>query len=443
MRNIWLITKREYLTRVKSKTFLLTTFLTPLGIILFIAIIGFIMSRGSDDVKNIKVLDTGNLMSGELDVRSNIKYEFSTESLEALKGQYKNDEIDGVLEIVPLADSSAKEHSIKYFSDDRLAMDEINSFEDAVASQIRIYKVRTLGLDEDKIAMLKTKVTLGQESVKDKDKKVSANSTLIGSVLGGAIAYAMFFIILVYGSQVMRSVMEEKINRIVEVLISSVKPFELMMGKILGVGSVGLTQIGFWLILIPIALAIAQKFLGISVDPDEITQMSGVPKEELGAAMQGSQAKIAEILKEVMSMNWYLIIPLVLFYFFAGYFAYAALFAAVGSAVGEDVNEAQSLTLPVMMPLMIAMYIGFAAINAPNSSIATWGSIIPLTSSIVMPVRLPLDPPIWQIAASMILLIIFVIFFVWLAGRIYRVGILMYGKKASFKELGKWLFYDA
>ena len=132
---------------------------------------------------------------------------------------------------------------------------------------------------------------------------------------------------------------------------------------------------------------------------------------------------------------------LLIFYFLTGYFAYAALFAAVGSAVGEDINEAQSLTLPIMLPLMLAIYVGFAAVNAPNSSIAVWGSIIPLTSSIVMPVRLPVDPPVWEILLSVVLLAAFVFFMVWLAGRIYRVGILMYGKKASFKELGKWLFY--
>jgi len=151
--------------------------------------------------------------------------------------------------------------------------------------------------------------------------------------------------------------------------------------------------------------------------------------------------KIAQVLTELAELNWWKIIPLTLFYFFAGYFAYASLFAAVGSAVGEDINEANSLTMPIMLPLVFAVYIGVSVVQAPNSTVAVWGSMLPLLSSIVMPTRLPMDPPIWQIAVSMISLIAFVILFTWLAGRIYRVGILMYGKKASFKELAKWIFY--
>jgi ABC-2 type transport system permease protein len=154
-----------------------------------------------------------------------------------------------------------------------------------------------------------------------------------------------------------------------------------------------------------------------------------------------SKEKIGQILLELKRMNWYLILPLTLFYFLAGYFAYSALFAAIGSAVGEDINEANSLTFPIMMPLMFSMYIGLSAINAPDSSLAVWASMIPLLSSIVMPVRLPFDPPWWQILISVISLIAFTILIVWVAARIYRVGILMYGKKATFKELSKWLFY--
>ena len=158
------------------------------------------------------------------------------------------------------------------------------------------------------------------------------------------------------------------------------------------------------------------------------------------SALSGNE-EITQVFSELKNINWIIILPLSLFYFFMGYFAYSALFAAVGSAVGEDINEANSLTLPVMMPLMIAMYIGFSAFNAPDSNLAVWSSMIPLLSSVVMPVRLPFDPPWWQIAISMGSLILFTIFFVWLAGRIYRVGILMYGKKASFKEIAKWIMY--
>jgi len=238
--------------------------------------------------------------------------------------------------------------------------------------------------------------------------------------------------------QVMRSVMEEKINRIVEVLISSVKPFELMLGKVIGVGLVGLTQIGIWLLLIPIVYYVAIAAFGIDMNAIQSIQTGNLPADMSALPPEN---EMAQILFELTNLNWIVILPLTLFYFLMGYFAYSALFAAIGSAIGEDVNEANSLTLPVMMPLMLAMYIGFSAFNAPDSNLAVWASMIPLLSSVVMPVRLPFDPPWWQIAVSVISLIIFTIFLVWLAARIYRVGILLYGKKASFKEIVKWIRY--
>ena len=188
----------------------------------------------------------------------------------------------------------------------------------------------------------------------------------------------------------------------------------------------------------PLIYIIGASLFGINAESMGGINTGNIPMEEISMT---SQEKIGQIFMEVKAMNWWLILPLTLFYFLLGYFAYSALFAAIGSAVGEDINEANSLTLPVMMPLMFSMYIGFSAVNAPDSSLAVWSSMIPLLSSIVMPVRLPFDPPWWQITISVVSLIIFSILLVWLAARIYRVGILMYGKKASFKELSKWIFY--
>ena len=441
MNNIGLISKREYITRVKSKTFLLTTFLTPLGFLLFFVLVGFIMSRGSDDQKNIVISDPSDLLNGELGLRKNINYTFSDDDLSLLQEAYAEGKSDGVLSVPPLDSAAIKDHGVMFFSDDRLALDEIESIERAVERKIREFKVVALGIDEDKISLLDTDVDVEQQGVKDKEKDISATSTLVGSILGGVISYIMFFLIFLYGAQVMRSVMEEKINRIVEVLISSVKPYELMMGKILGVGAVGLTQVIAWVGILIVGFFIAAAVFGINMDPGDLTQMSGIDNAEVAAAMAEGNDKISEVMIEIGKMNWFVIIPLVIFYFLTGYLAYAAIFAAVGSAVGEDINEANSLTLPIMIPLMLAIYIGFAAINAPNSTVAVWGSLIPLTSSIVMPVRLPIDPPIWQLILSVLLLAGFVLFMVWVAARIYRIGILMYGKKASFKELGKWLFY--
>jgi ABC-2 type transport system permease protein len=238
------------------------------------------------------------------------------------------------------------------------------------------------------------------------------------------------------GAMVMRGVMEEKTSRISEVMISSVKPFELMMGKIVGVGLVGMTQL----------VVTGALFVGIgslfpllmhkpSVAPN--AAMTGMPNMDASAI----QSQTNMLWEELGRQNWVAIIPLFLMYFILGYFMYASLFAAVGSAVGDDQGEAQTLTLPLMLPVILAVYIAMAAIRAPESSLAVWSSIFPLFSPIVMPTRLAYHPPFWQVALSLSVLIATVLTFVWFAGRIYRVGILMYGKKASFKELGKWLFY--
>jgi ABC-2 type transport system permease protein len=439
MNKIWLVTQREYLTRVKNKTFILTTLLTPLGILVFMAAVVLVMSNGSDKAKIINVYDPSNLLESELKTRDNLTFTFSTLSIDAQKELYKDKKINGILEIPPLTDSLASKYVYKYHSDDQLAMDESFAIESAISKKIRDYKLKKLNIDSNTLKNLDTDVSSEPVTILA-DKKISSITTVVSSVLGGVVGYAMFFIILFYGMQVMRSVMEEKINRIVEVLISSLKPFELMMGKVIGVGLVGLTQIGIWLILMPIIYIIGAALFGINPDSMGSMNTGNLPMDDIAMT---SQDKIGQIFLEIRAMNWWLILPLTLFYFLAGYFAYSALFAAIGSAVGEDINEANSLTLPVMMPLMFSMYIGISAVNAPDSSLAVWSSMIPLLSSIVMPVRLPFDPPWWQIAISVISLVIFSILLVWIAARIYRVGILMYGKKASFKELSKWIFYKS
>lgn len=438
MDKIWLIVKREYMTRVKNKAFLITTILAPLGFVIFFAVLGFLMSRGSDNKKRIAVIDTQNLMEGSLSARDNLDIIFEKRDLAALQEAYKNKEFDGIIQIDPINDIESTKFDVAFYGDNQLALDESLSIEKSIRKKVRDYKLKALNIDASKLDLLETDVTLVPNTIVKVDKKVSSYTSLVAGGLGGIVGYGMFFIILIYGSQVMRSVMEEKINRIVEVLMSSVTPFQLMMGKVIGVGLVGLTQIGIWLLLLPIIYMVAGNVLGIDTNatPIDINSIEGGAE-----AMQQGTDKIATIMQEIGQMNWWIIIPSLLFYFFMGYFAYAALFAAVGSAVGEDINEAQSLTLPIMMPLILAVYIGFSAVQAPDGSLAVWASMIPLLSSIVMPVRLPFEPPIWQILVSMVLLIATTIFLVWLAGRIYRVGILLYGKKASFKELSKWLFY--
>jgi ABC-2 type transport system permease protein len=265
------------------------------------------------------------------------------------------------------------------------------------------------------------------------DSMVKAELAFIVGMILGLIMYLM---LIINGSMIMRSVMEEKINRIVEVMISTVKPFDLMMGKILGVGGVGITQIIIWAITIPIIASLVTLIFGIDVSP--VMDPTMVPGAE--AAIAGSSSEIEGILKDIFAINWIKVIPLIVVYYIGGFLLYSSLFAAVGSAVGDDLGESQSLIWPVMIPIILAIYIGISAGQAPDSALAVFASYFPLFSPIVMPIRILFDPPWWEILLSIGILALGVVLFVWLSGRIYRVGILLYGKKASFKELTKWLF---
>lgn len=437
MNKINLIIGREYWTRVKSRTFLLTTFLAPVGIILLYAFLFWLMSRGSDDKKNIEIIDQAGIVE-EADLnRNNLTFTLITDGLDPSLERYKNKEIDGVLVLPPL-DSAMKKYDMQYYSDNQLALDESSSIESMFRKKIRNFKVQAFGIDKAQLDLIDTDIELNPNTVEKTDKKVSSLTSTISSVLGGAVGTVLFLVIMVFGSQVMRGVNEEKINRIVEVVISSVKPFELMLGKVIGVGLVGLTQFVIWGILLTVLSLIAMPMLGLESQATEMMNNEGV--QEM-MANEGVQSKMQQVMSELSGMNWGLIISMGVFYFLIGYILYASLYAAIGAAVGDDVNEAQSLVMIASLPLVIAFYIGFAAVQAPNSTLAIWSSIFPLTAPVVMPVRLPNDPAMWQIGLSMVSCILFSVFMVWLASRIYRVGILMYGKKASFKELGKWIFY--
>ena len=248
----------------------------------------------------------------------------------------------------------------------------------------------------------------------------------------------MYMTVFIYGMMVMRSVMEEKVNRIVEVMISSVRPFQLMLGKIIGVGAVGLTQVAIWGLLIPIIYIIVALVLGLDMNSG---QMDGVDMAAANIDPEEIKGMIALAMQELSRQNWLMIVPLFILYFLGGYFLYSSLFAAVGSAMGDDLGEGQALTIPITIPVLISFYIMMVAVRSPHSSLAVWASIFPLFSPIVMPARLAFNPPFWQIFLSIVLLLGTAIFMVWLSARIYRVGILMYGKKVSFKEIGKWMFY--
>jgi len=435
MNKLWLIIQREYLTRVKKKSFILTTLLTPLGIGLLIAVSGYLMTYEGDETSTIAIVDPSNILNRSIADTDNIYFKFEDRDIAELKKNYADLDYDGIV-LVPKVDNiQAKDFTSFYYSNDKLSPNLQLSLSNKMRDAIRDYKVQELGLDQTQLDALKTSVSIDPEPIEEGGEDQSSMASGIAAGIGGFMGFFMYFAVFFYGMMVMRSVMEEKTSRIVEVMISSVKPFQLMLGKILGVGAVGLTQLLIWAILFPLISIGVTSVFGLS--PEESATMV----ENSGVDMEESMSMITQIMAEIKAQNWWMMIPTFLIFFLGGFFLYSSLFAAVGSAIGDDMAESQTLTLPITIPVILALYIMFAAIRAPNSSLAFWSSLFPLFSPIVMPARMAMGIPAWEIVLSIVILIASVVFFVWMSGRIYRIGILMYGKKVSFKELGKWMFY--
>ncbi len=439
MKKLWLIIKREYISRITRRAFILGTLLTPLfiGALIFLQV--KLVTYKDDNFKNIAVIDESGILTKAPSNQKNIHFVLVTEGLEKVKKAVIDKKYNGVLVMPKIVDVTKTRFTIKYYSDDKIGNDMTDDIEGKIEDFIRDYKVTTLSLDTAKIKALKTRIEIDPDPIEG-EEDASTISGLVAMAIGGIMGFFMYLAVFIYGMMIFRSVMEEKTSRIVEVMISSVKPFQLMLGKIIGVGAVGFTQFVIWFILIGLITTGITATLGVEAtqavanNPQMTATMNVPPEVQAGG-------KMGLALIELQNQNWALILPLFFIFFILGYFLFAALFAAVGSAVGDDQGEAQSLTLPITIPVIIAIYIMMAAVRSPDSSLAVWSSIFPLFSPIVMPARLPFHPPIWQIALSLTLLLGTVIGLVWVAGRIYRVGILMYGKKVTFKEFSKWMFY--
>lgn len=442
MNKTLLIIKREYVSRVLKKSFLLVTLLTPLGIGLVIFLAGLFAAKGSQSTKRIVVKDESAMLSAKALEGKEITYELSNELLDSLKKNYVDKGYDILVHVPPYVDDTVATHQISYFSKEKLSLLQIEKIEEKMENVFRDYKLEHSTLDKVALKKLDVNVKLENAMLSENNKdavgdKSSKFSSAIASGLSYGMGFLMYIVIFVFGSMVMRSVMEEKINRIVEVMISSVKPFQLMLGKIIGVGLVGLTQLAIWMIIIPIIITVAGVAMGGPATTPEMAQTT----EAIQKIQQENPEVMQVFLKELSSINWALILPVFVIFFLGGYFIYSSLFAAVGSAVGDDLGDSQQLMMPLTIPVILAMVMIPAVFTNPNGPLAVFGSMFPLFSPIIMPARLPFEPPIWQIALSIFFLVAGVIFFTWVAARIYRVGILMYGKKVTFKELGKWMFY--
>ena len=435
MDKILLIIQREYLTRVKKKSFLLATLLTPLGIAAFIVVASLIFGYESDESKSIAVIDESGVITGGIKDEKSIKFSISKKSLEVLKEEVRNEKFDAIVVIPAVKNLYSKDVQVLYYSAEGLTLDVEAVVKNRVKDYIRDYKAVQLGLDEKSLDALTFSTYVEPEPIDEDGEDASKMTGAIGAGIGTVMGFVMYLTIFIYGMMVMRSVQEEKTTRIVEVMISSVKPFQLMLGKIIGVGLVGLTQVLIWAALIPMVVVGLSFFFGFEAP-------SSSASADAMAAMDPEEAEnmVMLAMTEVQNQNWWAIVPLFLIYFLGGYFLYASMFAAVGSAMGEDQGESQALTIPITIPVVLAIYIMFAVVQAPNSTLAMWSSQFPLFSPIVMPARLAFSPPIWEVALSVFILVVTSTFFVWLSARIYRTGILLYGKKIGFKELGKWMW---
>lgn len=434
MEKLRLIIRREYLSRVTRRSFILGTLLTPLAFALLIVIVGFIFQYESDKSQRIAVIDEGGVLGGAIKDESNIYFKFVDQPLDALRQNLGDTDYDAILFIPPIKDVMDRRLTAFYYSDDQPTPDVEIMIRGRISQAVREYKIDALEIKRDQLEALDTRIELEPEPLTDDGEDATRFTSAIAAAIGGIMGFIMYMTVFIYGAMVMRSVMEEKTNRIVEVMISSVRPFQLMLGKIIGVGAVGLTQVVVWAILIPLLGFIAQLFFGFDsgnpmlegntpdIDPDDM------------------QSMVMMAMTEISNINWWVVFPLFVLYFLGGFLMYSSLFAAVGSAIGDDTGEGQSLTIPISIPVILALYIMIAVIQAPDSSLAIWSSIFPLFSPIVMPARLAFGPPTWEVVVSLVVMIASVVFFIWLAGRIYRVGILLYGKKVNLRELGRWIF---
>lgn len=440
MNKLWLIIQREYLTRVKKKTFILATLLTPLGFGLIMFISGYLAGDSMNAQKKIAVVDQAGIIDATDLSNDNYAFEISKLPLAQMDTSYSRKGYDVLLNVPPLKDLKSSEHKVDFYSKEKLSLVVVDKLEKTMARALKQYKVSQSPIDQEALNDLEISVSLDNAIKTESDGEGDTSSKMsigISSGLSYLMGFLMYMVIFLYGSMVMRSVMEEKMNRIVEVMISSVKPFQLMLGKLIGVGFVAITQLLIWIGLIIVIFFVMSKTM--TVDPATAADMSG----EAGKLVQDASSGdfMTNFLTEVKALNWVFILPSFIVFFFGGYFIYSSLFAAVGSAMGDDLGEGQQLMMPIFIPVIIALSMVAPVMNNPNGSVAVFGSMFPLFSPILMPARLPFDPPMWQVLLSIVILIASVAFMTWLAGRIYRVGILMYGKKVSFKEIGKWLFY--
>ena len=444
LKNIGIIIRREYLNRVKKKSFLITTFVVPILMAALCLVPMLLMMTSKEKVKTIGVVDRSEIVLPYLEDTDTIDYtDCSAADPEALKATMAESGLDAVLVISALTEDNLVTADLT--SKKPLGMEMVSSINRRVNDAVEDYRIQSYNIEglSEILATVRPDIKLMSYTMDDEGKE-TVSETGVYAILSMVLGLVLFLFITLFGGMVMSAVIEEKASRVVEVLVSSVKATELMFGKIIGIALVALTQFVLWIVLTGAIVAVGSSFMGKDLlasmgdNPTEMVQGMGVDPSAVTAVAGAEPDELGVVLTTLGSLPIGKFILIFIVYFIFGYMLYASLFAAIGSAV-ENEGDTQQLQLPVTIPLMIGYFIAIYAFNAPDSSIAFWGSMIPFTSPIVMLARTPFGVPGWEYAVSIALLVATFALCAWLSAKIYKVGILMFGKKSTWKDLWKWL----
>ncbi len=438
MNHLSLIIKREYLTKVRNKSFIIMTFLSPLIMVGIFSLVAYLSQLNNDKTYQVSVLDESGLFISDFSEKKDEKIIFSPMeimSVEEAKQQVQDQNKYGLLYIPKVADIDDFSDSITFYSEESPSLVVMKEIEDSLEEKVNTLKLKEAGIDANKIESLRINVSTRQETFSGEEtSKIGVGLKLI---FGGIAGYLLFIFIIIYGNMIMRSVIEEKTSRIIEVIISSVKPIKLMLGKIIGTSLAGITQFAVWMILLGILSVIVPAILGID------TGTLQNPQQEM--LVQSSEQDMLEMVRlamiEINNLPVTNLVIMFVLFFVGGYLLYSSLYAAIGAAVDSE-TDTQQFMLPILLPLILGIYVGFfTVIEDPHGTVAQVFSFIPFTSPVVMLMRIPFGVPLWQQILSLLILFATFMATVWFAAKIYRVGILMYGKKPTYKELIKWLKY--
>ncbi|MDN3666461.1 ABC transporter permease [Algibacter miyuki] len=437
MNHLPLIIKREYLNKVRNKSFIIMTFLSPLIFAALIAVVAYLTQLNNDKVRVISVLDESGLVRNIFKNSEHTTYHVLEQmSLDDAKALSKETEAYGLLHVDKMDDVKTLSEHITFYSEESPSLNTISDLENQIAATLTNINLLKNGVDVDMINASEVKVNIAQESFDG--QKTSKIDSVVKIAFGGAAGYLLFMFIIIYGNMIMRSVIEEKTSRIIEVIISSVKPMQLMLGKIFGTSLAGITQFLIWTILGAILMLIIPMVFGVDLAAVQTPQ-----QQMMQQAMENPEMnmEIQNVLTAFYNLPLFNLVLAFALFFIGGYLLYSSLYAAIGAAVDNE-TDTQQFMMPILMPLVLAVYIGiFTVVEDPHGTVSTVFSFIPFTSPVVMLMRIPFGVPIWQQILSFLILVGTFMFTVWFAAKIYRVGILMYGKKPTYKELIKWIKY--